>query len=644
MKQPYPKNTKNCFLTLLAFVSVSFLYGQEYRTIDGTGNNLANPTWGAVEEDQLRMMPSEFADGIGEPAGDDRPNPRTISNVIFSQPDALPDPMGLSDYAWVFGQLIDHDITLVPNNADERMDISVPLGDPVFDPLGTGFLSLKMSRSKYNPNTGHLLNHPREYPNEITAFIDGSMVYGSDEYRASWLRSFRDGKLRTSTGDLLPYNTVSGELGSIQDLLAPPMDNENPYNSKLFVAGDVRANENPLLTTLHTLFVREHNRLCDELKADNPDWDDEMLYQRARKILGGIIQAITYEEWLPTMGLRIPPYTGYDSSVNPGIMNVFSVAAFRFGHTLLNGTILRMDNDGSTMPVGNLSLRNAFFNPAAIQEMGDIYSYLVGMGVQVQQSFDAKVIDDIRNFLFGPPGQGGLDLAAININRGRDRGLPDYNSIRKAIGKAPISDFSELCRDEDLNERLRDLYENNVDNIDAWVGLLAEDRIRDDALFGESVMAILEDQFRKLRDGDRFYYENDPDLTIEEKEEIKNTTLADVIMRNSSVDYMQGNVFVAEERVVTSYAANDLPVLGMSVYPNPVTSNFYLQLDLEEDGLAQVQITNMMGQVMTNRAVQVRNGENIIPMSVNADLAGGIYQVGVSLNGKYGVKKLVVSH
>jgi len=208
------------------------------------------------------------------------------------------------------------------------------------------------------------------------------------------------------------------------------------------------------------------------------------------------------------MGVPLAPYTGYNQAINPQVFNVFSAAAYRMGHTLLNGTIRRMDNDGNVIPQGNLSLRDAFFNPYVVQETGGIEPFLQGMGTQVQQSFDAKVIDHVRNFLFGMPGLGGLDLAAININRGRERGLSDFNEIRAAFGLSQYSFFQQINPSAAIFTRLLTLY-GNIDDIDPWVGMLAEDRVPG-SLFGETVQAIMVEQFRNLRDGDRFFYLNDP--------------------------------------------------------------------------------------------------------------------------------------
>ncbi len=148
-------------------------------------------------------------------------------------------------------------------------------------------------------------------------------------------------------------------------------------------------------------------------------------------------------------------------------------------------------------------------------------------------------------FFFGPPqaGLGGLDLAAININRGRERGLPDFNTIRQDFGLSAYTTFSEINENPDDMATMETLY-GDINNIDPWVGMLAEDHMPN-ALFGETIMKIMEEQFFALREGDRFYYENDPVLSQIEKEDIRNTTFRDIIMRNTGITVMQMNVFEA---------------------------------------------------------------------------------------------------
>lgn len=533
------------FFLLLGGFSVAYTQNidtDNYRTYSGMHNNPDHPEWGAAGTDLIQFTPVGFADGIQAPGGVGRPNPRAISNDMFSQEGLINDPLSLSDFTWSWGQFIDHDVGLTPDGP-EPLFIQVPAGDPDFDPFGMGQAIIPMHRNAFNPETGLGEGNPRRYPNTITAFIDGSGVYGSDEERANWLRTFADGKLKVSAGNLLPFNTVTGEFDAPIDPDAPHMDNPTGISDVIFVAGDPRASENPLLCSFHTLFVREHNRQCDLLADKHPDWTDEQLYQHARKIVGGLIQSVVYDEWLPSMGVHLPAYQGFDASIDPQLFNVFTAAAFRMGHTLLNSNLRRVDSQGNEIPQGHLALKDAFFNPFLIMEVGGIEPFLQGMGEQVQQNFDSKVIDDVRNSLFGQPGMGGLDLASININRGRERGLPDFNSVRAAFGLAPYQFFQQINPNAAVFTRLLVLYAD-LNNIDPWVGMLAENPLPG-SLFGQTVHTIMTQQFTNLRDGDRFYYWNDPVLTEEEKLYIQNISLRDIIMYNSGINLMQDNVFSA---------------------------------------------------------------------------------------------------
>lgn len=531
-------------LLIFALISLQFSsFSQENRTIDGSNNNLQNPDWGAAHTQLKRFTTLSYADGIEAPGGISRPNPRVISNALFAQDSLLNEPMNLSDFVWVFGQFIDHDISLT-GDSHENAIIPVPVGDPWFDPFGQGASMIFMRRSEPMDGTGTDTNNPREHVNEITAWLDASSVYGSDLERANWLRTFSDGKMKTSTYNLLPWNTFTANFATPVDYDSPVMEDAVQLSNYRFVAGDPRANENSSLIAFHTLFVREHNRLCDTLKIDHPDWSDEELYQHARKIVGGLIQNVVYSEWLPAMGVHIDPYVGYDETVDPRVLNVFSGAAFRLGHTLLNSTILRLDNEGNEIPGGHLSLQESFFNPQSILFLGGgIDPIFKGMGTQIAQDLDCKVIDDVRNFLFGPPGAGGLDLVSININRGRERGLPDFNTLRSDFGLAPYADFLALNSDTAVANGMEQLY-GDINDIDPWVGMLAENKMPG-ALFGETIMEIMKFQFTALRDGDRFYFENDSSLSVNEIQEISNTTLHDIIMRNTNITLMQDNVFEA---------------------------------------------------------------------------------------------------
>ena len=197
-------------------------YSQEYRSIDGTDNNKQYPSWGASSTPIEYWTTPDYADGFNTPklgVEFNKPNPRYISNTIFAQDGFIPDVMNLSDFAWVFGQFIDHDITLVDNSSFELLsNIVIPQDDKFFTPGQF----IPMLRNEAAPGTGTDLDNPRKTLNKITAFIDGSGIYGSDMTRASWLRGEK-GKLKVSSDNLLPWNTVDGNFNSAVDSDSPFM-------------------------------------------------------------------------------------------------------------------------------------------------------------------------------------------------------------------------------------------------------------------------------------------------------------------------------------------------------------------------------------------------------------------------------------
>lgn len=404
----------------------------DIRSLDGTGNNLQNPDWGSANEPYIRYSDAAYGDGVSSPAGEYRPSARTISNTFSSSPeDGLLSDRNLAAFVYAWGQFIDHDITLT-NSADPRemFLIVVPSGDVWFDPEGAGTAIIPVSRSIYDPTTGTSTDNPRQQMNSISAFIDGSMVYGSDSERANALRTFNHGLLKTTAGNLLPFND-SGFDNANDARLVP--DNE------LFLAGDVRANENPELLSLQTLFVREHNRIAAIVAQENPNWTDEELYQYARSIVIAEMQKITYDEFLPALlgSNAIPTYRGYQEDVNPTITIEFSTAAYRFGHSMLGDNVGFLDNNGNEIR-DPIELHESFFYPPIISQTG-IDPVLKNLATDIAQEIDTITVDALRNFLFGEPGQGGFDLAALNIQRGRDHGLADYNSVRAAYGLNPVT-------------------------------------------------------------------------------------------------------------------------------------------------------------------------------------------------------------
>lgn len=502
------------------------------RSIDGSGNNLQSPLMGATFTQLIRYVFSDYEDGVSEIPEAGRPSARLVSNIVNSQDELIPNPLNASDYIWQWGQFLDHDLDFT-NGASpvEPADIAVPAGDPFFDPFDTGTQVITFDRSVFDISTGTGIDNPRQQINTITTWIDASNVYGSDVERAVTLRANDGtGRLNTSAGNLLPFNTTG-----------LPNDGGDD-DTALFVAGDFRANEQVGLTAMHTLFMREHNRYVTELSAAKPGLSGDELYERGRRFVGALMQAITYNEFLPTLLGQgaLSPYSGYNASVDASIANIFSTAAYRFGHSMLSPQILRLDQNLNTIPEGDLPLLDAFFSPELITDEGGIDPMLRGLAKQVAQRADPFVIDDVRNFLFGPPGAGGFDLASLNIQRGRDHGLPKYNDVREQMGLSRVLSFANISSDADIQMRLQDAY-GNVDNIDVWVGGLAEDPIQGSHL-GELFHLIVKTQFEALRDGDRFWYERK--LNSSELAEVQATRLSDVIKRNTRIgNELQNDVF-----------------------------------------------------------------------------------------------------
>src|SRR5262245_49341975 len=242
----------------------------DFRSIDGTGNNLSHPTWGSAGADLVRIAPAAYANGFSTPGGVNRPSPRAISNTIVAQDGDVLNNRDLSAMVYAFGQFLDHDLDLTTAGNTEPLPIPVPAGDPHFDPAGTGKQTIAFSRSNFDPATGKAVGNPRQQVNVITAWIDGSMIYGSDNFTADALRSHQGGKLKTSPGgdgrlgtgdDLLPYNNqtyfpgVHQVPGNPAAAFAIANDAHIVPDDQLFMGGDVRVNENIELTSLHTLFV-----------------------------------------------------------------------------------------------------------------------------------------------------------------------------------------------------------------------------------------------------------------------------------------------------------------------------------------------------------------------------------------------------
>ena len=484
----------------------------ETRLPGGGAADSSRPTT-AAGQPLRRLFPSGYADGRSAPAGQDRPGAREISNAVVASTGDKENKAGATDLFWVWGQFLDHDLDLT-KSGNGAFDIPVPEGDPSFDAQGSGDRTLHFTRSQ---GTDNALG-ARQQVNDITALIDASNVYGSDPAKTAELRSFEGGRMIVSEGDYMPMGTRG-----------------------FFEAGDERANENIGLTAMHTLFVREHNRVADVLAADNPGMSDEQIFTEARRWVTAQLQAVTMNEFLPVL---LGPqaggaYGGHQEGLDAQISNAFSGAAFRFGHTMVSDDLTLRDAGGNETSV---ALRDVFFRPDTFAAVGPDAIFR-GLSSNVAQAVDPEIVDSLRSFVMEGPTSPRLDLAALNIQRGRDHGLPSLNDARAGLGMPPVTSFDDPAFREGVGARLAQVYDN-PDQIDLWVGLLAE-APQGEGLVGPTQQAILADQFNRLRAGDPDWYENT--FTPEQIAQLNNNRLSDIIERNTGVTDMQEYALLSPE-------------------------------------------------------------------------------------------------
>jgi hypothetical protein len=310
-----------------------------------------------------------------------------------------------------------------------------------------------------------------------------------------------------------------------------------------FFTGDSRNLEHIGLTSLQVLFIREHNRLADGLSERNSDWNDEQIFQRTKKLVQAEIQAITYNEYLPSIGIVLNDYSGYNSSINPQLSNEYILlAAFATGSQMSDGW-LQFDEGLNESTSGHLDLRDGFWTTSSLIEAGGIDSTIRGAAYDTQREMDLSVIPSLRNLMSGAMWGGWMDDCAMDIQRGRDRGITDYNSLREGLGLDRVINWGEISSDIDSQQKLAAAY-SDVDSIDAYIGVMAEDRL-ESSIYGETQMMLVLDQFQRIRDGDRFWYENDAELNSLTSE-FNSLSLSDVILRNSEIESIQCDVFFAQ--------------------------------------------------------------------------------------------------
>jgi peroxidase len=502
----------------------------QFRPIGGVGNNLANPTLNAVPGSaELSLTPLSnntcaastniIATVVGNCGGSTPSlNARTISNAISGGTGSNGQNGETNDsvhsaWLYLFGQFVDHDISLEETpQSNAAINITIPAGDPVF-PSGT---IIAMNRATRNSASNTIITTNAGY-------LDLSQLYGSDATTAASLTN-ADGTL-TSSDSGLALPVVSGN----------------------FVTGDPRVMENPELTAVTTLFMREHNFWVQTLKTQNPAWTPTQLYNMAKAITTAEYENIVYTEYLPALvGSVLGPYPGYNASVNAQVTQEFSTAAFRVGHSQVSDTEQGLNNAGGVVFIEPLA--QAFFNTPQNDETNGIDALLRNIGSDFSQATDVYVVPTLRNQLHAGLVGGDvdlMDLIAIDIQRESDVGLATLNQTRQAIGMQPYTSFAQLTPDTILQQNLQAVY-GSIDNVDLFIGGLAEPASTSGGLVGPTFQYIIVDQFQRLRSGDRFCWQNEG-FDQQTATTIANTTLTALLKRDTDSDgVFQANMFIQQ--------------------------------------------------------------------------------------------------
>ncbi|XP_075679752.1 eosinophil peroxidase-like isoform X1 [Dermatophagoides pteronyssinus] len=558
----------------------------EYYSITGICNNRKNPKWGASVEPFLRLLPANYADGLVKPIGwfdneDDwwmitktkRPNPRKVTKELLSTEAVTNDELH-NHLLMQFGQFLDHDLTFAALS-DNRNLLENDLVDcertchenvepcySIFRPdsskstINDYDKCIELKRSAEYCGTGYtsvvfgqLIR--REQVNLITSFIDGSQIYGNNFELFNYLRHPNQENSHLLNSTIISNQTYLPKNDNYQLLLSMDCQMEpERSNQECFLAGDHRANEQLGLLIFHNLWLRNHNLLARKFRLLRPDWTNDKIFYETRKIISAQLQIITYRDWLPLIigskGMKmLGKYNGYDETINPSISNVFATAAMRFGHTLVNKNLIRKfanlqhhhDDERKHSKDDGTKMHQAFFRPDQLSKTEVFDSVLLGLArTPLKKSMPEQAIsDELTEHLFRLSRYQPLDLASINIQRGRDHALPDYNQWRKFCGLKMATNFDDLkyeIKNQEIRKKLQKLY-GHPDNVDLYVAGLMENS-DSDAKIGPTFRCLLVDQFRRLRNGDRFFYLNKNIFTDEQLKQLETTTtLSAIICQNS---------------------------------------------------------------------------------------------------------------
>ncbi len=442
------------------------------RTVDGTFNDLRYPTMGAVGRRFGRNMPLEevFPDSANLLI----PSPRVVSRELMTRHEFQPASiLNLLAAAWI--QFMVHDWFVHKRSATDTIDLPLAPGDDWSDP------AMRIPRTELDPAPPNS-KRPPAYVNLNSHWWDSSQIYGGDPVTAGKLRTQIDGRLRIEPTGLLPVDPESGLSFT-------------GFTDNWWIG----------LAMLHTLFTLEHNHICDLLAHQNPGWTDDQLFTKARLINSALMAKIHTIEWTPAI---VPhPIIQLGMQVNwTGLAgeDLQDALAFLDDQEILGG-IVGSKADHHTAPY---SLTEEFVSVYRMHPLipDDVAFHSVATG----RHLESRRLDEISGkrtpaiteritmpdlfYSFGICHPGAvrlhnyprllqnlrrdngehLDLAAVDIFRDRERGVPRYNQFRRLLGKSPVKSFDELTDVPEWRKQIKDVYCGDLEKVDLMTGLYAE--------------------------------------------------------------------------------------------------------------------------------------------------------------------------
>jgi hypothetical protein len=473
------------------------------RTADGTYNDLGKPRMGSAGTRFGRNVPVRFTWPDPEPKILD-PDPRTVSRDLLTRHQFLPaTTINVLAAAWLQFMIRDW-FSHGKGEKDNPWVITLREDDP-----WPGDPPMTILRTRQDPTRGAADDgQPPTFINTETHWWDASQLYGSNRQLQSLVRAGQDGKLRLEDG-MLPAPMLS-RLG------------EEPG----WWLG---------LALLQTLFCREHNAICDRLRADFPSWSDEELFQRARLVNAALIAKIHTVEWTPAIISH--PVTRVAMRGN-----WWGIAGERahnlFGRLSDSEVISGIPGSPTDHHTADYAITEEFvavyrmhpltpddyvFHSAASGQRQREATFREISGKHVQPLLgQTSIADLLYSFGIAHPGTVTLhnfprflqeyerpdgilvDLAATDIVRAREQGVPRYNQFRRLFHRPPVRSFEELTDDPVWAEELRRAYKGDIERVDLMVGVYAEPRPRGFGFSDTAFRVFVLMASRRLK-SDRFF-------------------------------------------------------------------------------------------------------------------------------------------